>query len=75
MRLVLILVLILALIGVVGHYRGWFEFSSSGKDKRPGIAVSVDEDKIRQDKDKAVAKVESLGQKAKHIGTTQKAAE
>ena len=75
MRLVLILVLIVTAIGVVGYYRGWFAFSSSGQDDKLGITVSVDKDKIRQDKDKAVEKVESLGEKAKDAVTTRKAPE
>ena len=65
MRIILILVLVVALIGAVGYYRGWFRFTSGGPDDKPNVTVSVDKDKIRQDKDKVVGKVQDLGDKAK----------
>lgn len=69
-----ILVLVIAL-GVLGFYQGWFHVSSSSQDNRTDITVSVDKDKMEKDKDRAVQKVEDLGQEAKQqvSPTTRKA--
>jgi hypothetical protein len=65
MRRLLILGLIVTGVVGLGAYRGWFLFSSGRHDKKPNIMMSVDEDKIREDKDKAVKEVQNLGQQAK----------
>jgi len=74
-----LLVLALILAGVVGlgFYLGWFHFSSGSDDKNAHITVSLDKDQIQKDKDKAVDKVQDLGQQAKDkvATTTQKAQE
>lgn len=75
MKIVFILVLIVAVVIGVGFYRGWFTFSSDSQGNTPNITVSVDKEKIREDKDKAVEKMQDLGQQAKDkvVATTQKA--
>jgi len=75
MRRVLLLVLIVVGLVGLGVSRGWFHFSSESHDTKENITVTVDQDKIRQDKDKAVATVENLGHQAKDkvTVTTQKA--
>jgi hypothetical protein len=75
MKIVLILVLIVAGIIGMGFYRGWFTVSSDSQGDTRNITVSVDKEKIREDKDKAVEKVQDLEQraKAKVAATTRKA--
>jgi hypothetical protein len=78
MRLVLLFLIVAGIAGL-GYYRGWFDFSSDSNNNKPNITMSVDKDKIREDKDKTVEEVQSLGQHAKDKvavapqATTQKA--
>jgi hypothetical protein len=65
MRLVLLLLIVAGVVGL-GYYRGWFNFSSDSSNDKPNITMSVDKDKIREDKDKSVEEVKSLGQRAKN---------
>ena len=73
MKSLLFIVVLVVALAALGFYRGWFQFSSSSQDSRTDITVSVDKDKMEQDKDSAVRKVEDLGQKAKP--TTRRAQE
>ena len=59
----------------LGFYMGWFHFSSGSDDNNAHVTVSVDKGQIQKDKDKAVDKVQDLGQQAKDkvATTTQKA--
>jgi len=76
MKIVFILVLIVAVFIGVGFYRGWFTVSSDSQGSTPNITVSVDKDKIREDKDKAVEKVHDLEQQAKaKVGATTRNAQ
>ena len=63
----LIFVLVLVVAGFVGlgFYMGWFQVSSSSGDNKSSITLSVDNNKIQKDKDKAVDKVQDMGQPAK----------
>jgi predicted negative regulator of RcsB-dependent stress response len=61
-RILLVLALIVAGVVGLGFYMGWFHFSSGSDDKNAHITVSVDKDQIQKDKDKAVDKVQDLGQ-------------
>jgi hypothetical protein len=63
-RLAFVIVIVAGIVGA-GVYRGWFRFSSDNQGDKPNVTLSVDKDKIREDKDKAVEKVERLGQQAK----------
>jgi len=76
-RALLVLALIVAVVAGLGFYMGWFHFSSGSDDRNAHITVSVDKDQIQEDKDKAVDKVQDLGQQAKDKveTTTQKAGE
>jgi len=60
----IILMLVLVAAGVVGLglYLGWFEFSSGSDDSKANVQFSVDKDKIREDKDKAVDAVKDMAQ-------------
>ena len=74
-RMSLVLVVIVAGVVGLGFYMGWFHFSSGSDDNNAHVTVSVDKGQIQKDKDKAVDKVQDLGQQAKDkvATTTQKA--
>ena len=61
-RMLLAFVLIVAVVAGLGFYMGWFHFSSGSDDNNAHVTVSVDKDQIQEDKDKAVDKVQDLGQ-------------
>ncbi len=61
------LLLILAIVGItwLGFARGWFALAlSTTTDGKPTIGVSVDQDKINADKDKAKEKAKEYKDKA-----------
>ena len=62
MRGFLILVVLL-LVGIVGlgFYRGWFQLSTANTDHKVQTTLTVDQDKIQEDKVKA----EEFGHQAK----------
>jgi uncharacterized protein (UPF0333 family) len=76
-RMLLALVLIVTVVASLGFYMGWFHFSSGSDGNSAHVTVSMDKDQIQEDKDKAVDKVQDLGQQAKDKveTTTQKAQE
>ena len=61
MRTVFVLVLILAGIAGLGFYRGWFRVTSDSAGDKSNVTVTVDKDKIQQDKEKAKDKAQDLG--------------
>jgi len=63
--MLLVLVLIVAVVGGAGFYMGWFHFSSGSDSGSAHVTVSVDKGQIQEDTDKAVDKVQDLGQQAK----------
>ncbi len=72
-----LVVLLLLVIGVVGlgFYLGWFQFSTERTDDKSNISITIDEDKIRKDKDKAIEKVQEAGHSIKEktgVGTESK---
>jgi multidrug efflux pump subunit AcrB len=69
-RVLLVIAVLVAVVAVIGFYRGWFHFSSDSNDNNAHVTVSVDNDQIREDKDNAVDKVQDLGQQAKDKVTT-----
>jgi len=74
-RLILLILVIAAGVFAFGLYRGWFRVASQSADGNSNITLTVNKDKIQQDKDKAVATVQDLGHqtKDKAVATTQKA--
>jgi len=76
-RMLLVLVLIVAVGAGLGFYMGWFHFSSGSDGNSAHVTVSMDKGQVQQDTDKAVDKVQDLGQPAKDkvAPTTQKAQE
>lgn len=69
-RMILVLALIVAIVAGIGFYRGWFHFSSDSGNNDAKVTVSVDKDKIEEDKDNAIDKMQDLGQQAKDKVTT-----
>jgi uncharacterized protein (UPF0333 family) len=61
-RIFITLVLIVAVVAGLGFYMGWFHFSSGSDGNSSHVTVSMDKDQIQEDKDKAVDKVQDLGQ-------------
>jgi len=66
-----ILVVVLLVAGVVGlsFYMGWFTLSSSSDGNKDNVTLTVDKDKIQEDKDDAVNKVQGLGRETKEETT------
>ena len=65
MRFLFILALIAACIVGLGLYRGWFHLTSDHSAEKPNITITVDKDKLHEDRRKAVGKVQDLGHQAK----------
>ena len=57
----------LLLVGIVGvgFYQGWFHFSTSTTDHTSSATISVDQEKIHADEQKAKDKVQGFGKEAK----------
>ena len=70
-----VLVLIVAGVAALGLYRGWFHLGSDSAADKVNVTLTVDKDKFKEDKDKAVEKVQDVGHQAKDKAavTTQKA--
>jgi hypothetical protein len=65
MRFVIVLVLIIAGVACLGLCRGWFSFTSDRSADKSNVTLTVDKDKVQDDKQKAVGKVRDLGHQAK----------
>jgi len=57
------LVVLLAVVAAVGYYRGWFHAESSDANGHGSVTVTVDQDKINQDKASARQDVQDLEHK------------
>ena len=64
-RLLGFLVVLVAVVVVLGFYRGWFELSTAGTERKTNVTISVDKDKIRDDKEKAKEKIKEGLQETK----------
>ena len=63
-RFLFVIVLIAVGIGCLGFYLGWFRVGSdSGVDGKTHITLTVDQNKIKADENKAMEKVQSIGHK------------
>jgi Flp pilus assembly protein TadG len=49
---------------VTGFYRGWFSLASLNDQGQSSATLSLNKDKIKADKNKAVEQVHDLGQEA-----------
>jgi len=57
------LFVLVLIVLVLGFYLGWFGLSSHNNPSSSDITLSVDKDKMESDKDKAVDKVQDMGNK------------
>ena len=64
-RLLIVFILLVAGVVGLGFYQGWFHLSLDRTDGKTNITGTVDEEKIKQDKEKAKEKVQELEQKAR----------
>ena len=62
-KLLVVIVLFLVTIAVLGFYRGWFRLSTDNTDQRSSATITVDQIKIKEDKDKASQRVQEFGDK------------
>jgi hypothetical protein len=53
MRFLIVLLLIVAGVVGFGFYRGWFHLTSDGAADKSNMTLTVDKDKVQQDKQKA----------------------
>jgi hypothetical protein len=60
-----VLALLAAAVVGLGFYQGWFHVATAGTDGNPGATITVDQDKIKQDKEAAKEKVKGLEDKVK----------
>jgi hypothetical protein len=63
-RLLIVLVVLVAGVALVGFSRGWFHVSSDRNADTSGVTLTVDKDKVREDKDKVVDKAQGVGRDA-----------
>jgi hypothetical protein len=63
----LLIVLLLLVVGVIGlgYDLGWFHFSTDQTNQNPDVQITIDQEKIRKDKEKAEEKIREAGQKVK----------
>jgi hypothetical protein len=64
-RLLLVVVLLVAAAIGLGYYQGWFHVSTGGTDGQSNPSITVDQEKIEADKEKAKEKAQDFGQKLK----------
>ena len=62
--LVVFLLLVAGVVGL-GFYLGWFRLSTDHTDQKTNITISVDQDKIQEDKEKAKEKLQGVGERVK----------
>jgi hypothetical protein len=62
-RLLGVLALLLVLVAVIGFYRGWVHAESHDINGQRTVTVTVDKDKVEQDKASAQQQVQDLGHK------------
>ncbi|MGA2440529.1 MAG: hypothetical protein ABSH08_06200 [Tepidisphaeraceae bacterium] len=62
-RLLGILVVVLLVVAGIGYYRGWFHAESHDANGHATVTVTVDKDKLNQDKASAQQQVQDLGRK------------
>jgi hypothetical protein len=69
-RLGILIILIVAGVLILGYYREWFTFSTSGTDQSTDINMKVDRGKLKADEEKAKEKLGELGEKIRDQSKT-----
>jgi hypothetical protein len=64
MRFLIMLILIAVCVLGLGIYRGWFHFASDSAAGTSNVTLSVDNNKMRDDKNKVIVKAQELGHEA-----------
>ena len=64
-RFLIGLVVVVACVAVVGLYRGWFQVTSDSANDQRNVTFSADQNKIKEDENKVVQEVKSLGNRVK----------
>lgn len=66
-------VCVLLVAGVVGlgFYQGWFHLSTDNADDKSNVTLTVDQDKIKKDEEKAKEKIQDLGHQVKEKTTAR----
>lgn len=67
--LIAVLVLVVAVVVALGFYRGWWSLASDSTDSKVHLNVTVDKDKLQEDKTSAMEKVQGLGHEVKEKAT------
>jgi hypothetical protein len=62
-RLLGMLVVVLAVLAGIGYYRGWFHAESQNANGHDTVTLTVDKDKLAQDKAAVEQRVENPGHK------------
>ena len=62
-RFFMVLVVLGSVVAGVGFYRGWFQLTSGSAANNSNVTLTVDKDKIHQDKNDAQKKLQDLKQK------------
>lgn len=62
-RFLFVVVLLGAGIAVLGFYRGWFHLGSDSADGTSTVSLSVDKNKLKEDRTSLVTGVQKLGSK------------
>src|SRR5438552_3584077 len=63
--LLFLLILLLAATVAVGFQRNWFSLSTTKEEQRVHMTVTVDQDKVEEDRAKAKEKLEAVGRSLK----------
>ena len=69
MRFLSMLVLIAVCVLAVGFYRGWFHFASNTAAGTSNVTLTVDNNKVQEDKNKVLGKAQELGHQAEAKST------
>ena len=62
-RLLGLVVAILIVLAIAGYFRGWFHAGSHSADGHETVTVTVDKDKLEQDKAAAEQRLRNMGSK------------
>ncbi|MCC7144857.1 MAG: hypothetical protein IT443_00270 [Phycisphaeraceae bacterium] len=63
---VIVLALVMVCVVGLGFYRGWFSFSSTKTVETSNVTLTVDQDKMHQDKNQAIQTAQDLGHKVQN---------
>ncbi len=67
-RLFVILVLLAVGVGALGYHQGWFKLSTANTPKGANVKITVDKEKLEEDKERAKEKLQGLADQVKGKG-------